>query len=68
MKSIVVKSCLVAVFVALLVADADAQRAGRRRTNPPANTTNPQDNQQQNNNNTQPSGYNPYGKIPSVVD
>ncbi|HKZ65251.1 MAG TPA: hypothetical protein VJ111_02790, partial [Chitinophagaceae bacterium] len=66
MKSIVIKSCLVAVFVALLVADADAQRTGRRRTtNPPAN---PQDNQQQNNNNTQPSGYNPYGNIPIVVD
>ena len=38
MKSIIVKSCLLAVFVALVVADANAQRAGRRRTtNPPVN-------------------------------
>ena len=66
MKSIILKSCFIAAFVALLVVDADAQRAGRKRTtNPPANT---QNNQQQNNNNTQPSGYNPYGNIPIVVD
>ena len=66
MKSIVVKCGLIAVFVALFVAVADAQRAGRKRTtNPPPNT---KDNQQQNNNNTQPSGYNPYGNIPIVVD
>lgn len=68
MKSLVVKSCMLAAFAALLVADANAQRTGRRRTttNPPAN--NQQETQQQNNNNTQPSGYNPYGNIPIVVD
>src|SRR5436190_5590444 len=66
MKSIVVKGCLVAVFAALLMVDADAQRTGRKRTttNSPANTQA----QQQTNNTTQPSGYNPYGNIPIVVD
>ncbi len=68
MKSIVVKICLLSVFVALVVADVNAQRAGRRRTTNPATNNNPQQNQQQNNNNTQPSGYNPYGNIPIVVD
>lgn len=65
MKSIVVKTCLLAVVVAFLVVDADAQRTGRRRANPPKQDST----QQQNNNNTQPTtGYNPYGNIPIVID
>jgi gliding motility associated protien GldN len=67
MKSYVVKGCLVAVLVAGIVAEASAQRAGRRRSTSNPGTT-PTQNQQQNNNNTQPSGYNPYGNIPIVVD
>ena len=66
MKSFVVKGCLLAVCASILVAEANAQRAGRRRTNAPAN--NAQQNQQQTNINTPPSGYNPYGNIPIVVD
>jgi gliding motility associated protien GldN len=66
MKSFVVKGCLAAMLVSLLVADADAQRSGRKRTtNTPANTQ--QGNQQQVNNTAQPK-YNPYGNIPIVVD
>jgi gliding motility associated protien GldN len=68
MKSFVVKSCLLGVaFTTVVIADADAQRSNRRRTtNTPANTQ--QGVQQQNNNTQQPSGYNPYGNIPIVVD
>lgn len=68
MKSFVVKSCLLGIaFTAIVIADADAQRSNRRRTtNTPANTQ--QGVQQQNNNTQQPSGYNPYGNIPIVVD
>ena len=65
MKSYAVKGCLVVVFAALLAANGDAQRSGRRRTTTPANN---QQTTQQQNNNTQPSGYNPYGNIPIVVD
>lgn len=54
------------VFAAFLVANADAQRSGRKRTTTPAG--NNQQTTQQQNNNTQPSGYNPYGNIPIVVD
>ena len=65
MKSLVFKGCLFVCLV-VLVADADAQRTGRRRnptttqptTNQPTTTTN----------NTQPSGYNPYGNVPIEVD
>jgi gliding motility associated protien GldN len=66
MKSLVVKSCVITVFAALLVADAQAQRPSRRRNN----AATPPDTQQtqQNNNNQQPSGYSPYGNIPIVVD
>jgi gliding motility associated protien GldN len=66
MKSYAVKGCLVVVFAAFLVANADAQRSGRKRTTTPAG--NNQQTTQQQNNNTQPSGYNPYGNIPIVVD
>lgn len=69
MKSIVIKSCLLLALGSLVVADADAQRSGRRRTgtNPPANQQQ-QETQQQNNNTAPPSNYNPYGNIPIVVD
>jgi gliding motility associated protien GldN len=66
MKSYAVKGCLMVVFAAFLVANADAQRSGRKRTTTPAR--NNQQTTQQQNNNTQPSGYNPYGNIPIVVD
>lgn len=66
MKSYAVKGCLAIVFAALLATNADAQRSGRRRTTTPAG--NNQQTTQQQNNNTQPSGYNPYGNIPIVVD
>lgn len=63
MKS-VIKSCVLAGLAVLLINDASAQRNTRRRPTEPA-TNAPQ---QQNNNNAQPSGYNPYGGIPIVVD
>jgi gliding motility associated protien GldN len=68
MKSFVVKSCLMGVALsALVIADANAQRSGRRRGNTtPASGTQPGV-QQQTNNTTQPA-YNPYGNIPIVVD
>ncbi len=65
MKSFAVKGCLAVVFAGLLVANADAQRSGRKRTTTPAG--NNQQTTQQQNNNTQPA-YNPYGNIPIVVD
>ncbi len=65
MKSLVVKSGLLLLFVALLVQSADAQRSRNKRnnTNQPTDTS-----KQQVINNTQPSGYNPYGNIPIRVD
>lgn len=71
MKTYVVKACLFTLFAAAIATHADAQRTSNRRGNrPPANNNNPapQDNQQQQQNNNQPSGYNPYGNIPIVVD
>ncbi|MEP7373462.1 MAG: gliding motility protein GldN [Chitinophagaceae bacterium] len=66
MKSFVVKGCLAVMLVSLFVADADAQRSGRKRTtNQPAG--NQPGTQQQVNNTAQPK-YNPYGNIPIVVD
>lgn len=58
---------MLVVIGALAFADASAQRAGRRRTgnNPPPTTQQPD---QQTNNNSLPTGYNPYGNIPIVVD
>ena len=69
MKNLVIKCGLSLLLTALLVQGVDAQRTGRKRTNtqPTGNNTNPTENQQ-NNNNTQPSGYNPYGNVPIVVD
>lgn len=72
MKNIIIKSCLCLFGSLLLIQAVDAQRTGKRRPN--SGNTQPNDtiprgnNQQQNNNNNQPSGYNPYGNIPIVVD
>ncbi|HEY0434316.1 MAG TPA: gliding motility protein GldN, partial [Chitinophagaceae bacterium] len=44
-----------------------AQRSGKKRGNTQPQTQNPNQ-QQSTNNNQQPSGYNPYGNIPIVVD
>jgi len=69
MNSKIVKSAVLTVTLGLLVFAADAQRNGRRR-NPPA-TNEPAASkpvEQQNNNTNLPSGYNPYGNIPIVVD
>jgi gliding motility associated protien GldN len=67
MKSFVVKICFSAGLVAMIALSADAQRTGRRRgnTEPPKQDTT---GTQVNNANSQPSGYNPYGNIPIVVD
>src|SRR5215467_9619742 len=66
MKRLMVKSSLVGLAVALIAINADAQRSGRKRNQ----QTNPQNQtqQQSTNDNKQPSGYNPYGNIPIVVD
>jgi gliding motility associated protien GldN len=77
MKIIGYKSAMLLLFATLVMQAADAQRSNRRRTggntNPTGNTQKNDtipgaNNQQQNNNNAQPSGYNPYGNIPIVVD
>jgi len=66
MNNRMIKVCFLLVFTAL-VTDAAAQRAPRRRagttTQPPATGE-----QQQNNDVKPPSGYNPYGNIPIIVD
>lgn len=69
MKSVIVKSCVLAGLALMVLSQADAQRSGRRRpgAEPPASSNQPAT-QQENNNNAQPSGYNPYGGIPIVVD
>jgi gliding motility associated protien GldN len=65
MNSRLIKICFILVFSAL-VTDALAQRAPRRR---PAGTTQQTTGEQQQNNDTRtPSGYNPYGNIPIIVD
>jgi len=64
MKSIIIKSSLLFLFVAVVMQQADAQRTGRKRNG--AQTTDTT--RQQTTNITQPSGYNPYGNIPIVVD
>lgn len=55
---------LIGVFVVL---NTEAQRSGKKRGNNQQQTQNPNQ-QQSTNNNQQPSGYNPYGNIPIVVD
>jgi gliding motility associated protien GldN len=65
MKRIIIKSSLLFLLAAIAVQHSDAQRSPRKRNN----QQNPDSlRQQQTNNNTQPSGYNPYGNIPIVVD
>ncbi|HEV7782351.1 MAG TPA: gliding motility protein GldN [Chitinophagaceae bacterium] len=71
MKNLIVKGSMCLLLSALVAQSADAQRSGRRRSgsNPATNNaadTIPRNVQQ--NNNTQPSGYNPYGNIPIIVD
>ena len=66
MKSIIIKSGLFLFVGFFVVLSAEAQRSGKKRGNQqPAQNPNQQQN---NNNNQQPSGYNPYGNIPIVVD
>jgi len=66
MKRLMVKSSLVGLAVVLIAVNAHAQRSPKKRNqqNNPQNPTQ----QQSTNNNKQPSGYNPYGNIPIVVD
>jgi gliding motility associated protien GldN len=64
MKNVIIRSGLLFLLAAIMM-QADAQRSPRKRNNQqnPDSTR-----QQQVNNNTQPSGYNPYGNIPIVID
>ena len=70
MKNLIVKGCLCLTAFVAVAQSADAQRTGRRRTSTGTQPTDtiPKGNNQQNNNNTQPSGYNPYGNVPIIVD
>jgi gliding motility associated protien GldN len=68
MKITFIKFAVSFVLVAMVASSADAQRAPRRRTNPGQPTTTQPNEQQQNNDNRQPSGYDPYGNIPILVD
>jgi gliding motility associated protien GldN len=67
MKRNLIKLSFIVALIALIGADANAQRRGNRRgntTNPPAN-----DQQQQiNNNNSLPGNYNSNGNVPIRVD
>ncbi|MBK5271059.1 MAG: gliding motility protein GldN [Bacteroidia bacterium] len=62
MKSINIRCILLFLFAAIALNQANAQRSGRKRNDNQTDTT------QQVTNNNQPSGYNPYGNIPIVVD
>ena len=67
MKTRFVKFGACLALLAMIGTSADAQRTPKRRTgNQP--TTNQPTEQQQNNDNRQPSGYDPYGNIPIIVD
>jgi gliding motility associated protien GldN len=71
MKKIVIKCGVLFLLATLIVQGVNAQRSGRRRPN--NNNTQPKDTtgkpgQQQVTNVTQPSGFNPYGNIPIVID
>jgi gliding motility associated protien GldN len=66
MKSTILKLGVFVFSAALVVSEVSAQRTPRRRTGGTEPTTQPT--QQQQNNNNQPSGYNPYGGIPIIVD
>jgi len=72
MKNIVIKSGVMFLLATLLIQGANAQRTGRKK---PTNNNNTQPidttgkpGQQQVNNITQPSGFNPYGNIPIIID
>jgi len=67
MKSIIMKTGLFVLIGLLVMLSSQAQRSGRKRGNTQPQTQNPNQ-QQSTNNNQQPSGYNPYGNIPIVVD
>jgi gliding motility associated protien GldN len=66
MKSIVLKSGVLLLITACLVSEVDAQRQTRRRNN--NNPTTQDTTGQQVNNVTRPSGYDPYGGVPIIVD
>ena len=68
MKITFIKFAVSFVLVAFVASSADAQRAPRRRTNSGQPTTTQPNEQQQNNDNRQPSGYDPYGNIPIIMD
>ena len=68
MKMNFVKFGVCLAMTALLATTVDAQRTSRRRTGGNQPTTNQPAEQQQNNDNRQPSGYDPYGNIPIIVD
>jgi gliding motility associated protien GldN len=64
-----VKFGICLALAGLLVSEADAQRAPKRRPGTqPANPTTTGNEQQQNNNTQPPSGYDPYANIPIRVD
>ncbi|HEY1871799.1 MAG TPA: gliding motility protein GldN [Chitinophagaceae bacterium] len=67
MKSIIVKGGLLILAGFCIVFNSEAQRTGKKRGNNQQQTQNPNQ-QQSTNNNQQPSGYNPYGNIPIVID
>jgi gliding motility associated protien GldN len=73
MKNLVIKGGLFLMLFTLAFSQADAQRSGRKRTTTPAagsgNAAGTSgDVQEQTNQTKSPSGYNPYGNIPIVVD
>jgi gliding motility associated protien GldN len=71
MKNLVFKGGLFLMVLMLVVSQADAQRAARRRPaggTAPAGTTPAAGTQEAVNQTKAPSGYNPYGNIPIVVD
>jgi len=67
MKRTMIKTGLFLLAGMFVVLSSEAQRTGKKRGNNAQQTTNPNQ-QQSTNNNQQPSGYNPYGNIPIVVD
>jgi len=67
MKSIIIKAGLFLLIGFSVVLNTQAQRTGKKRGNNQQQTQNPNQ-QQSTNNNQQPSGYNPYGNIPIVID
>ncbi|HEX2532834.1 MAG TPA: gliding motility protein GldN [Chitinophagaceae bacterium] len=74
MKHTFIKSCFLFLLLAVASTDADAQRRARNRGNTGGGTTQPAGGgtqpaeTQQTNDTRQPSGYNPYGNIPIIVD